>query len=252
MNYLQATLAIFVLPTGATIVLVVAGLLWRRKTLCWIGIMVLWLASTPVVSDAIMRGAEAWAERIDPASMPESQAIVVLSEGRIQPPGETNASEWTDSDRFYGGISLYKAHKAPLLIFTGGWSPRRPTGKTEGEVLMEFAAELGVARENVVTTGKVSNTYDEARSVAALMARTGHPGAPPRILLVTSAYHMRRAQFLFERAGVHTIPFPVDFKVPQGEEFSLFRLLPAAASLKRTEAALREQYGFLFYWFRLN
>ena len=36
--------------------------------------------------------------------------------------------------------------------------------------------------------------------------------ARARILLVTSAFHMRRAQRLFERQGPKVLPFPVDFQ----------------------------------------
>jgi hypothetical protein len=32
-------------------------------------------------------------------------------------------SEWTDGDRFWGGIALYQAGKATVLVFTGGKSP---------------------------------------------------------------------------------------------------------------------------------
>jgi hypothetical protein len=54
--------------------------------------------------------------------MPEADAIVILSGGRVPAPGDPPLSEWRDADRFFGGIDLYRAGRAPLLIFTGGWA----------------------------------------------------------------------------------------------------------------------------------
>lgn len=248
MMYLHSVLPMFVMPIGITILLVVIGVVLRRRTLCWIGVAVLWLASTSLVSNAIMRAAEGWQVRQPLAATPVGQAIVVLSEGRVQPPGDPTVSEWTDADRFFGGVALYKAGKAPLLIFTGGWSPWRPNAKPEGEVLIGYAMDLGIPRDRMLTTAKVVTTDEEAHAVADVLAARAGSKAAPRVLLVTSAFHMRRAKLLFARAGMETIPFPVDFKVSVGRTFTLVDLMPEAASLNRTEAALRELYGFLFYW----
>ncbi len=55
-------------------------------------------------------------------------------------PGVAAMSEWNDGDRFWGGIALYQAGKAPLLVFTGGWSPGQPNAKPEGEGSFAAAA----------------------------------------------------------------------------------------------------------------
>lgn len=248
MMYLRTILPMFVMPTSVAILLVVIGLVLRRRVLCWTGVLVLWLASTSLVANAIMRATEGWQDRQPLSAMSTGQAIVVLSEGRVQPPGDSTVSEWMDADRFYGGIELYKANKAPLLVFTGGWSPLQPHAKPEGEVLIGYAMDLGIPRDHMLITTKVVSTDDEARAVADLLAARVGSNPAPRVLLVTSAFHMRRAQMLFARAGLETMPFPVDFKVSAGGAISVLSLLPSAASLRQTETALRELYGFLFYW----
>jgi uncharacterized SAM-binding protein YcdF (DUF218 family) len=247
---LKTMLSVFLMPTCISILLVIGGLALHRRMLCWVGIGMLWLASTTLVGDATMRAAEAGQERRPLSTVAAEHAIVVLSGGRVQPPGDPDASEWIDADRFYGGIELYKAGKAPLLIFTGGWSPRQRGAKPEGDVLMVYATELGVPRDRILATGRVVNTDAEAHAVAALLAGRVAGGATPRVLLVTSAFHMRRARMLFARAGVETVPFPVDFRVSEGKVFTLVDVLPNAVSLKQTETALHELYGMLFYWVR--
>ena len=247
MIYLSKILPLFLLPTGITLLLVMAGLVLRRRALCWIGIAVLWIASTPVVSYEITRAAEGWRVRQPIASMPKAHAIVVLSTGRVQPPGDPNASEWTDADRFFGGVELYKAQKAPLLIFTSGWVPWEPDARPEGEVLIRYAADFGIPADRMLTTSRVSNTEEEARAVAALLAKRSSAGVVPPVLLVTSAFHMARAQLLFNRAGVEVVPFPVDFKAAVARGVGPLDFVPSGRSLSRSETALRELYGLAYY-----
>ena len=247
MIYLNKILPVFVLPTGITLILLVVGLALRKKALCWAGVVVLWVASTPLVADALVRAAEGWQVRTPAARAPAAQAIVVLSGGRVEPPGDSGASEWADPDRFLGGVELYKAGKAKLVIFTGGWAPWRPDARPEGDVLTGFAGDFGIRRDHIATTQKVSSTEEEGRAVASLLVERLGNKSRPRVLLVTSAFHMRRAQMLFERAGMDTVPFPVDFKVSAGKRFEIRDLLPNGGSLAKSEFALRELYGVAYY-----
>ena len=52
----------------------------------------------------------------------------------------------------------------------------------------------------------MENTADEAVTVKALISQS------KRIILVTSAFHMYRAQMLFEKQGIKMIPYKKDFK----------------------------------------
>ena len=114
------------MPLGVTTALVLAGILLRRRFLCLAGILVLWVAAMPVTSNPFIRMIEGNAVRMAAEDMPKVDAIVVLSGGRVTAPGDPPVSEWNDGDRFFGGIELFRAGKAPLLIFTDGWSPWRP------------------------------------------------------------------------------------------------------------------------------
>jgi uncharacterized SAM-binding protein YcdF (DUF218 family) len=247
MIYLHKILPIFLLPTGISLILLITGLALRRTLLCWLGVVLLCVSSTPIVSNELTRAAEGWQVRRPISTVPAAEAIVVLGAGRIRPPGDRGASEWADANRFFGGIELYKAGKAPLLIFTGGWLPWQPNAEPEGDVLTRYAMDLGVPRQHILTTGKVVNTYEESRAVAALLKERANASPAPRVLLVTSAFHMRRARLLFAAAGVETEPFPVSFRVQADEAFTLLDLLPSGASLSKSETALREFYGLAYY-----
>ena len=251
MIYLHKIFPLFVLPVGLALVLMLAGLRLRRRWLIWSGVAVLWLSSTPVVSKLAVRVSEGWAERGLAADAADADAIVVLSEGRVIAPGKAAVSEWNGADRFFGGVELFKAGKSPLLFFTGGAAPWEPNAALEGDVLAGYAKELGVPDGQILKTPRVTNTAEEAQAVATLLrGRLSGPTprrGPPRVLLVTSAYHMSRARRLFERAGLSVIPFPVDFQLSAGRTVTVLDFLPTAAAEAQTELAMREWYGRLFY-----
>jgi uncharacterized SAM-binding protein YcdF (DUF218 family) len=133
------------------------------------------------------------------------------------------------------------------MIFTGGWVPWSPGKEPEGQVLIRLARDMGVPPEHLLTTDKVSNTEAEAASVADLLRKREGMHTPPRVLLVTSAFHMRRAKLLFKRAGLEAIPFRVDFQVSEGGKLTILDFMPQGNSLRQTEIALRELYGYAYY-----
>lgn len=250
MTNLRQVLPMFLLPLGITMILVLVGLRWRRRALMFAGVAFLWLTSTPLVATLSVRIVEGWAERQPASAAPGADAIVVLSGGRVTAPGRAGISEWRDADRFYGGVELFKAGKAPLVIFTGGWLSRRRDSGLEGDTLFRYARDLGVPADRMAITGRVTTTAEEARAVASLL-RANRGAAPmgtaPRVLLVTSAFHMARARRLFERAGLVVIPFPVDFQSSGSDGVTVLSFLPSATALQQTEMAWRELYGRLLY-----
>ena len=249
MIYLNKILPVFLLPTGITLLLLVAALVWRRWILCGIGLAVLLCASLPPVSNAAVRWVEGHRTRLTVEEVAVADAIIVLGGAIIDPPGDNDVLEWGDAvDRYEGGLALFVAGKASRLIFTRGVLPWKADALPEGEVLAEWAIERGVPQASILLTSSVANTAEEAQAVAFLLSEQGI--GEGTVLLVTSAFHMRRALLLFERANIKVVPYAVDFQTGEDAEFTILDLLPNAGSLAKSELALREFYGYLFYKMR--
>jgi len=201
------------------------------------GLLVLWVTAMPVVSDPFIRMIEGEAVRIAAKDMPVADAIVVLSGGRVTAPGGPVTSEWKDADRFFGGIELFHAGKAPLLVFTDGWSPWQPDMLSQGRTMKQYALNMGVPPECLRVTGQVVNTAAEADAVAKMFSKS------VRVLMVTSAFHMARAQKEFEKTGLRVTPYPVDFQVSKGKRTSVMDFLPQAEALQNTEKGIKEILG---------
>ena len=104
----------------------------------------------------------------------------------------------------------------------------------------------------MASTPPVVNTAEEAVAMRRLLdASKNSEVLSPRILLVTSALHVRRAQHLFERQGLVVEPFPVDFQARGAWAGPLWRdpiqWVLSAAALDGSFRALRELLGCLIY-----
>ena len=242
---LSKLLPLAVLPLGLSLILLLVGLIGRWRWPVLTAALLLWVCSLGLVSQGLWRWLEAPWQRRAATAAPRADAIVVLSGGRHPAPGAARVSEWSDPDRFLAGLDLYRAGKSPRLLFTGGASPFRPGQPPEGQRYLQEARQLGIPAAAMASTPPVVNTAEEAAAIRQLLP------ARARILLVTSAFHMRRAQRLFERQGLMVLPFPVDFQARGRWAGPLWRdpsqWLPSARALDDSSRALRELLGRLVY-----
>ena len=242
MIYFHKIIPALFLPVGILLLLLLSAAFWKMRTLTLSCAVVLFLLSIPLTSDYLIRSVEQFQTRRLVSEVGTGDAIVVLSGMFTSAPlaGGGFISEWIDPDRFFAGIELIKASKAPIVIFTGGKMPWT-SSKPEGELLKEYAVQFGVPAGCIILTSNVENTEDEAREVQKYL------GSAKKVILVTSAFHMHRAEALFVAHGLHVIPFPVDFKVDASSSFTVLDVLPNASSLKGSEMAMREWYGRAYY-----
>ena len=244
--FLSKILPLAILPFGFSLILLLIGLITRWRWPVCMALTFLWFFSLGLVSQSLWRWLETPWQRRFAMDAPPADAIVVLSGGRHPAPGAAHVSEWEDPDRFFAGLDLFRAGKAPRLLFTGGANPFRLGQFPEGQRYLQEAALLGLPEAAMASTPPVFNTADEAVAFRPLL-----PGGQNRVLLVNSAFHMRRSQRLFERQGLQVLPFPVDFQARGSWAGSLWRdpsqYMPSVQALDDSSRALRELLGRLVY-----
>lgn len=238
---LKKILSALVLPPGGPLVLAALGLLllrrWPRfgKTLAWSGLVLLWLLATPLVSHALMALVEDQPP-LQPAAMKQAQAIVVLGGGSYfdapEYGGDTAGSASLERIRYAARL----ARESGLPILVSGGAPLG--GKAEGEVMREaLERDFGVRVRWVE-----AQSFDTAQN-AGLSAAVLHAAGVDSVLLVTHAFHMRRARAAFEQAGMRVVPAPTAYST-RGP-FSLHYLLPGIRGLQLGHQALHEALGLL-------
>lgn len=71
-----------------------------------------------------------------------------------------------------------------------------------------------------------------------------------QVLLVTSAFHMRRAQATFHASGIRVIPAVTDHEVLTGQKLTPLDFLPDVKALMNSSIALKEYLGLWVYRWR--
>ncbi len=236
MIYLHKILPLLISPFFICLLLLVMGLKTRRQAVAWGAVVLLTISSLPLTARLLWERLEGGYKVAALNDARNTDAIVVLSGMLMDVQGvHGQVTEWGDPDRFFAGMELLKAGKAPTIIFTGGQLPWSQSTETEGQILAGWAKKFGIAPDSIRITGPVQNTQDEALAVAGMKGFQ-------HVTLVTSAFHMQRAKALFEAQGLEIQAFPVDSRV--GLEASTpMDFIPSAKALYRTSEALREFLG---------
>ena len=168
-------------------------------------------------------------------------AIIVLGGFTRHPRDSPNFYELTESaDRFVEGVRLAHNNPGARLVISSGSSAMVYTFYKEGNVLGSLALDMGLPARQVVVDAESRNTYENALYSRRLLKKVKGPR-----VLVTSAAHMPRAVACFRKAGVEVVPWPVDYLRTGSGPGSW---LPKPATLERSNAALHEYAGWLYYW----
>jgi len=242
MIYLHKILPLIFSPLFFILSIIIFGIIIGSKKTSFVGVVILVICSMPIVSGKMIAYLESDYELNRPSEIDAANAIVVLS-GMVKTIKTKDSLdyEWSEAvDRFFAGIDLFRLNKAPTLIFTRGKVPWS-IGLPEGEFLREEAIKLGIPKKDILLTENVENTDQEAKAIKKLFSIDN-----PKIILVTSAFHMPRAQLVFEAAGINVIPFPVDFKTGAGK-LTFMSFIPSAVSFASTNFFVREMIGRTYY-----
>ena len=242
MIYLYKILPLLFSPLFLIIGLIIFGLIISSKKTSLAGIILLIICSMPIISNKLISYLELNYILKKPSNVESADAIVVLG-GMVRTikTGDVLGYEWDEaSDRIFAGIDLFKADKASYLMLTDGKLPWS-IGLSEGEHLRNIAIKYGVPKKNILLTKNVENTDQEAKAIKKLLLSDN-----PKIILVTSAFHMPRAQLVFEAAGINVIPFPVDFIIG-AQKITFMSFIPSASSFAATSFFVREMIGRTYY-----
>jgi uncharacterized SAM-binding protein YcdF (DUF218 family) len=111
-------------------------------------------------------------------------------------------------------VDAYKTGRAGKIILCGGKLRDFPAGKySEAEHMHQAALDLGVAVEDVILENASQNTVENILFALTELQRTFYLNKVSKVLLVTTAYHMRRslaiARYLFPE-HIAVIPCPAN------------------------------------------
>ncbi len=147
------------------------------------------------------------------------------------------------ADRIFETMRLARLYPDAKVIVSGGDGAFFEEAVPEADSTRRMLADLGFSGDRFIFENKSRNTVENAEFSKTL----AQPKPGETWLLVTSAYHMPRSIGCFRKAGFDVVAWPVDYKTPAKESFSLYLESPNEA-LSRFSVAMREWVGLTAYW----
>lgn len=147
------------------------------------------------------------------------------------------------ADRIFETMRLARLYPDAKIVVSGGDGAFFEESAPEADSTRTMLADLGFSGERFIFENKSRNTVENAEFSKVL----AQPKPGETWLLVTSAYHMPRSIGCFRKAGFEVVAWPVDYKTPAKESFSLYLESPNEA-LSRFSVAMREWVGLTAYW----
>jgi uncharacterized SAM-binding protein YcdF (DUF218 family) len=149
--------------------------------------------------------------------------------------------------RIAAAAALYRQCRetgASCQVILSGGDPQHH-GQAEADNYAPYVLALGVAPGDLVRENRSLNTYENARNVADIV----RPAHDNRLIVVTSAYHMRRSMLAFEAFGFAPAPYVSDVR------HYTVTFLPHFRGFINSELALHELVGLarfdVYRWLHL-
>jgi len=237
------------LPPAILVLVCFVGLAMRRRwprcgvLVSAVALVTLLIFSTNAGALLFVAPLENQTAVLDATSTAEAQAIVILGGGRLanapEYGGVDSPNYWTLARLRYAA-KLHRETGLPVLV-TGG----TPDGGAESEAVV-MARTL---RDDFATPVKwMEGASDNTAQNAVFSEKILKEANVTRILLVTDAIHMPRAEMIFRQSGLKVIPAPTVFF--SRDRLSALDFFPAGEGLRRSYYALHEWMGIA--WYRLR
>lgn len=241
-------------PICALMMGLLIGLIFVRRRFGRVALVlvfaVTWICAMPFTRETLAKWIEADYYPVKAVeTLPEADAIVLLGGGIW---AAEEGSDWTypdlkeAADRAWHAARIWHAGKAPKIYCTCQDASRSTP---------PFLKALDVSEEAIVPLDGPRNTEEEAKRYEeelALLCQPSTSTSPkPKVLLVTSASHMKRATRIFAKyaPSLEVVPAGIDFMYvePVEREFNIKRYLPSVGSLCGFDALLHELLGLVRY-----
>lgn len=160
--------------------------------------------------------------------------IINLSYLNMQP-----APSRTSISRLIHGIMLYRQINSAALVVSGGSGDPEMPNVSEADAMKRVAISLGVPDKDILVEGNSRNTIESVRALKNI-------AKDARVILVTSAAHMKRAVGMFKKIGVEVVPAPTDYRGEQ-KEINLYSFIPYIKYLEDSTNAICEYLGIIWY-----
>ncbi len=146
------------------------------------------------------------------------------------------------AERLVESVMIIRKFEKAKVIFSGGSGNINRTDLGHSQVAKLFYKKMGVDINKIFFEDKSRNTHENI----IYSKKIAKPKKNENWLLITSAFHMKRALLIAEKNNWKFIPYAVDFK--NIKEFKLTPNLNLLSNLNSFQSGLHEWLGLVSYY----
>lgn len=146
-------------------------------------------------------------------------------------------------DRLLQTLDLYADGFVDTIVISGGSAKLLFKEKKEATVLKDYLVDLGLEPDRIRTDPESRNTYENITNSLKLI----HEPQDRKLLLVTSAFHMRRVKAILKKQGIVADTYPAHFISSIGPFNPANIVLPGAGTFVGWDMFIKEMVGLLIY-----
>jgi len=244
MFVLKKILTPFLLPPGLFVLVSIlwgCGYLYKKKIKTGVALVLfgccMWLLAIAPVSNILLRGLE---KDIPQPKQINGDVLILLGGGaNDQAPDLTGVGSPSDEAlaRIITAVRLQNQLQIPIIVSGGKVYINT---QAEAQIVKRFLVDLGVPVARIIVEDQSRDTFENAIYSNRICKKNNYRTP----ILVTSAYHMKRAVMSFKKAGMEVVPFPAGYKTWQNRRYGWHDYLPD--SFDNAQAAIKEYMGLIY------
>lgn len=216
----------------------------RRKKLIISGFVLIYLCTNSFFVDELARATEPVTPDYYTMNTTYDVAIVLGGIGRIDE--RQQRFDFTYSaDRLFQALELYHRGRVKKILFSGGSGSLRFPQLKEGLYVKKYLHTIHIPDSSMIIESNSRNTYENAVFSKKILDSLHFNGS---VLLVTSAFHMKRAMAVFKKAGFTSLtPYSTNrLSGPRRFEWD-HCFLPNPEALYNLQFLMHEWIGYAIY-----
>lgn len=247
---LSKILGYFIKPFNLILIFLIASWFFKnkkwRKNLQWISMGLFLFFSNGIIFNECLLLWEKPAIAINELNSDYDLAVVLGGTTDVDREPKDRLFFHKGADRVTHALNLYHAGKIKKILFTGGNARLFEDPNRDNSPIFDFYVLCGVAPEDIIIESASRNTHENALYVKDLVSSNAKKG---KVILITSAFHMRRAEGCFRKVGIDVTGFSTDFysALPK-DRFGFDGIIPSPAVLSNWNFLIKEWIGYVSYW----
>ena len=213
----------------------------KRKFLCWGFGLLLFFSNTFIFNEFI----HPWEiPATETSALKKYEIGIVLGGMSVYDERMDRVQFYRGVDRLLQAVELYRKGYIKKIIFTGGSGRLLHPEMKEGKYLKRYLNYFNIPETDFLMESESQNTHENATMTKAIIEKEHLTG---NVLLITSAFHMRRSLGCFRKVGIIADPYSTDrYSGKRKFEFDHV-FIPDISALEGWSNLIHEVTGFVIY-----